>query len=214
MRAKVRLSFMLFRSSVAAPPSFQFLPHAPLVDGDLELVAPAERYFEYALAACRHPLTMAETPDQSKITRQSLADFVASAPNGHYPGSTGKHNRVPSYHFWMKLTGNHPVRIAGGLGLRISNCADVVQYVGHIGYNVHPPVRGMHLAERSCRLVLPIAKAHGLKQIWITCNPENIASRKTCERLGAIYVNTVPVPTDHELYARGDKEKCRYRIDL
>jgi tagatose 1,6-diphosphate aldolase len=115
----------------------------------------------------------------------------------------------------MRLTGpEHELSIGGGIGLRIGDTENLRKYVGHLGYNVYPAERGQHLAERSCRLLLPLAKRHGLKTIWITANPENHASRRTCERLGATLVDIVPVPEEHELFARGEVAKCRYRIDI
>jgi tagatose 1,6-diphosphate aldolase len=110
--------------------------------------------------------------------------------------------------------GPPPIEIAGGISLRVGNNPDLEMYGGHIGYNVYPPVRGNHYAERACRLLLPLARAHGLRRIWITCNPDNFASRRTCERLGCRFAEIVPVPPEHPLYQRGDIEKCRYWLDL
>lgn len=193
--------------------AFQFLDPGPLIDQEVELVAPQQRYIDDLLAACRHPLTLRDAPEQARVTRQSLNDFLLAAPRGHHPGDS-RRGYTPSYHFWMRLREDAPVRIAGGLGLRIGAGENIVRYVGHFGYQVYPPARGRHLAERSCRLLLPLARLHGLNTLWITCNPDNIASRRTCERLGAVLVDTIPVPKDHELYARGDHEKCRYRLEL
>ena len=106
-----------------------------------------------------------------------------------------------------------PVPIAGSIGLRIATSFDLEMYLGHIGYKVFPFARGRRYAERACRLVLPLARRH-LRTLWVTCNPENIASRRTCERLGATLVDIVTVPQSHALYARGDRQKCRYRLDL
>jgi tagatose 1,6-diphosphate aldolase len=197
--------------------SFQFLEPGPLIDGELELVDPDRRYVDDVLGACRHPLTLQLAPDQAKVTRQGLADFLSVAPRGRHPGDA-RRGLTPSYHFWMRLTdppaAAPAVRIAGSIGLRIGENLNIVRYVGHIGYQVYPPVRGRHLSERACRLLLPLARQHGMTTLWITCNPDNLASRRTCERLGATMVDIVPVPKDHDLYARGDYEKCRYRLDL
>jgi tagatose 1,6-diphosphate aldolase len=114
----------------------------------------------------------------------------------------------------MRLNDSSPLRIAGGIGLRIGDSLNIVNLIGHIGYHVYPPVRGRHLAERACRLLLPLARRHGIKTLWITCNPDNLASRQTCLRLGATLADILPVPPDHELYARGEREKCRYRLEL
>jgi tagatose 1,6-diphosphate aldolase len=107
-----------------------------------------------------------------------------------------------------------PVRIAGGVSLRTGTTEAVERYYGHVGYHVYPPARGRGYAARACRLLLPLARRHGLRALWITCNPENVASRRTCERLGAVLVDTIPVPANDPLYARGDTQKCRYRLDL
>ena len=53
-----------------------------------------------------------------------------------------------------------------------------------------------------------------MSELWITCNPDNIASRRTCERLGAEMKGVIDVPPGHILYARGERQKCRYRIAL
>jgi tagatose 1,6-diphosphate aldolase len=195
-------------------PRFQFANPAPLVDDELELIAPEQRYLDDVLTACRHPQTLAEAPELSRTTRAALQQFLDLAPMGHHPGDSEREN-IASYHFWMKLSGpDAPLRIAGGIGLRIGNTVNIRKYIGHVGYNVYPAARGRHLAERATRLLFPLARHHGLKTLWITSNPDNRASCRTCERLGGMLVETVPVPEDHELYSRGDHFKCRYRIDL
>lgn len=117
---------------------------------------------------------------------------------------------VPAYVFDMRVDGQK----VGGINLRIGNTDGIVTYGGHIGYVVEPESRGHHYAERACRLVFPLAKNHGLTILWITCNPDNIPSRRTCERLGATLVEIVDLPEDNNMYQRGEREKCRFRIDL
>jgi predicted acetyltransferase len=188
-----------------------FLDPGPLIDGDLELVPPDPRFIPDVLTACHHPLTIEQAPETARVTKDGLTRFLNHAPAGRHDGDLVRGS--PSYHFWMKLTGG-PVVIAGGIGFRIGKSPDLISVVGHLGYNVYPPARGHHLAERSCRLLFPLARRHGFASVWITCNPDNIASRRTCERLGGVLIDIVPVPPDNELYDRGDREKCRYRIDL
>lgn len=119
---------------------------------------------------------------------------------------------APAYRFEMRRTGT--VKVMGEIDLRIGNGEDIVKYFGHIGYGVLPPHRGHHYAARSCRLLFDLARAHGLRRLWITCNPNNLASRRTCLLVGGRLVDTVEVPRGHELYMRGERHKCRYRIDL
>lgn len=193
--------------------AFRFLDPGPLIDRELELVAPAERWIDATLLTCAHP-TCAGDERCRLTTRGSLMDFLQVAPRGRQDGD-GK-ARVPSYSFWMRLLPQYdpPVPIAGGCSMRIGNTRDVEMYFGHIGYHVYPPARGHHYAERACRLLLPLARTHGMKTIWITTNPDNSPSRRTCERLGAQLVEIVDVPPTNVLHQRGELRKCRYRLEL
>jgi tagatose 1,6-diphosphate aldolase len=193
--------------------AFQFLDPGPLVENDLELIAPSPEWVDEVLLACRHPLTQKLDPNQSLTSRQQLLDFLKSAPGGRQPADE---SHAPSYHFWMRWREQyHPtVRMAGGLGLRIGETPELELYSGHIGYHVYPPARGRHFAERACRLLLPLARRHRLRQLWITCNPDNVASLRTCQRLGARLVEIIPIPASHPFYARGEREKCRFLVEL
>ncbi len=116
---------------------------------------------------------------------------------------------VPAYGFGM----HHAASGArmGNISLRIGPGEAAMRYSGHLGYNVDAPYRGHHYAERACRLVSQLALAHGLEALIITCDPDNLASRRTCERLGARLLEVVDVPVSHELFQRGHRRKCRFR---
>ena len=59
-----------------------------------------------------------------------------------------------------------------------------------------------------------IVRPHGIRELWITVNPDNVTSRRTAERLGAKLIDVIPIPPDHAFYARGERAKCRYLIQL
>ena len=128
-----------------------------------------------------------------------------------YPGDPAI-DHVPTYKFKMTRTGRHEE--VGRIDLRIGNPRHLVMYGGHIGYRVHAKYRGHHYAARACRLLLPLARRHGLQTLWITCNPDNFASRRTCELAGAQFVEIVDLPEDTDMYREGERQKCRYRIVL
>jgi tagatose 1,6-diphosphate aldolase len=102
----------------------------------------------------------------------------------------------------------------GRLSLRIGFIETVVRYAGQVGYSVEPPFQGHHYAERACRLILPLARSHGLSELWITCAPDNLPSRRTLERLGMQLVETVTVPDDYPLPEGVSRQKCRYRMSM
>jgi tagatose 1,6-diphosphate aldolase len=205
--------------------AFRFLD-APrlltLVDHELELVEPASVHVPELLASCQHPLTKRDMPAMARTTRDGLLTFLSQNPAGRSAADPAR-GISPGYTFWMRVRrvvprdvsmAPPPVTMAGSISLRLGHNENLDYYLGHIGYHVLPPARGRHFAERACRLLLPLARAHGHAMLWITCNPENAASRRTCERLGAEFVETVPVPASNALYSQGDRYKCRYRMLL
>jgi tagatose 1,6-diphosphate aldolase len=120
--------------------------------------------------------------------------------------------KVPAYRFLM--TRVHDGEELGSIELRVGNTDDIMLYTGHIGYGVEPIRRGHHYAARAVRLLLPLARQHGLETVWITSNPDNLASRRTCELTGATLVEIVDLPPDSDMYTHGERQKCRYRLDL
>ena len=127
------------------------------------------------------------------------------------PGDKEK-GHAPVYSFEIRVR-NFEGKI-GHLNLRIGDTEHVKKYDGHIGYRVDPEYRGRRYAARSCQLVFPLVKRHGINPVWITCNPDNLASRRTCEIAGGVYVETIDVTPDHPIYERGEFQKCRYRFDV
>ncbi|MGE5611779.1 MAG: GNAT family N-acetyltransferase, partial [Bacillota bacterium] len=89
-----------------------------------------------------------------------------------------------------------------------------IKYAGQIGYVVEEAFRGHRYAERSSRLLLPFVRRHGLEEIWITCGPDNLASRRTLEGLGAELVEIVDVPPEYPMPEGAIRQKCRYRLRL
>ena len=119
---------------------------------------------------------------------------------------------VAAYHFDIRLPARSET--IGAVNLRIGNSRDIVMYAGHIGYGIDPAYRGHRYAAKACNLISQVALDHGLKTLWITCNPDNWASRRTCEILGCKFVEIIDLPEDTDMYRAGERRKCRYRWDL
>jgi predicted acetyltransferase len=121
-------------------------------------------------------------------------------------------HKVPTYFFRMVDAGSNEQ--IGGINLRAGFSAHIELYAGHIGYSVAPAHRGHRYASRAIRLLLPIARGLQLNPLWITCDPENIASRRSCELAGAELVEIVNVPATCIIFQAGHPRKCRYRLIL
>lgn len=71
-----------------------------------------------------------------------------------------------------------------------------IYYFGHIGYHIDPSWRGHHYAAKACRLIRNEIRLSGKSSVIITCDPDNFASRKTCEALGCLWESEVDVDQD------------------
>ena len=119
---------------------------------------------------------------------------------------------VPVYKFEMRTTGTS--QKLGRINFRVGKTKDLIMYAGHFGYAVQRKFRGNRYAARSCQLLFSLAKKHLINPIWITCNPDNAASRRTCEIVGGKLIEIIDLPPDNDQYQDGDRQKCRYRFDL
>lgn len=115
--------------------------------------------------------------------------------------------RVPAYLFDIVL---HDGTRIGQIDLRLGETESLILYGGQIGYGINKPNRGHGYAAQACLLIREVAIEVGFSQLWITCNPDNIGSIRTCEKIGAKFVEQVDVPFGSELWFRGDREKIRY----
>ena len=118
---------------------------------------------------------------------------------------------VPSYSFSIcdAASGDR----MGHLSFRVGH-NDNLYYHGNIGYSVEPPYRGRHYAEKACRLAFRLARLHGMETLIITCDPDNAASRKTCEHLGAGLLEIADIPIGHYLHSAATPQKCIYLVHL
>ena len=106
--------------------------------------------------------------------------------------------------------------------LKVGKCdlrlkLDKRMYYGHVGYNIYPKERGHHYAYYACKILFKIAREEfGYNELYLTCNPDNVASYKTLKALGCELLEVIQIPKEHELYQKGDTYKCvfRYRIRL
>ena len=113
---------------------------------------------------------------------------------------------VPAYHFRIWLADGLDV---GHINFRVGETPHILVCAGHIGFEVRETCRGHHYALQACRAIAPFVRQL-YPAVTITCDPDNAASRRTIERLGAQFVDQVPVPPGDPQYLRGSREKRRY----
>ncbi len=122
-------------------------------------------------------------------------------------------NEVPTISYDIEVEALD--RVVGQVEYRFETGRDLLYY-GNIGYVIYPPYRGHNYAFKACKLLFEsLLKQYpeGL-EVYITCNPDNMASKNTIKKLGAHYIDTVDIARDHELYRFGETQKEIYIINI
>jgi len=83
---------------------------------------------------------------------------------------------------------------AGRIVLRKNAPMAFRKYYGDIYYEIRPKYRGRGLARKACLALREIAIERGFPFLFINCNADNPASKKTIEKLGVEFLETFPGP--------------------
>jgi predicted acetyltransferase len=75
----------------------------------------------------------------------------------------------------------------GRLAIRHRLTPLLLEAGGHIGYDVRPSARRRGYATAMLRAALPIAHSLGIDPALITCDDDNVASRRVIEANGGVY---------------------------
>jgi len=114
---------------------------------------------------------------------------------------------VPSYHFRILLADGTDV---GHINFRIGDNGHIRNCAGHIGFAINEAFRGHGYARLACQALARFVRTVH-HSVLITCNPDNFASRRTIERLGAEFINEVTASLDDAHHDPRSRRKRRYR---
>lgn len=98
------------------------------------------------------------------------------------PTLTRPLERVPETTWWYVASG----QFLGRISIRHRLTPKLSRFGGHIGYDVRPSARGQGHATRMLGLALPLAHRLGIGSALLTCDADNIASRKVIEANGGV----------------------------
>ena len=107
--------------------------------------------------------------------------------------------RVPQLDFLLLRDG---ATILGRSGLRLWLTPDLEDIGGHIGYRIRPSERRKGYGTRLLAMTLDAARKHGLRDVLLTCDSDNIASRRIIERNGGQLASERVSPQSGVLVAR------------
>ena len=105
-------------------------------------------------------------------------------------------------------------KIVGECEARIGYNTDLF-YAGNIGYAINPEFRGNGYAGNATQLLLQVFKENGLNKVYITNNPDNLNSKRVCEKLGAKLLGLYELPMDNSMRIEdGETHKNIFEINL
>lgn len=171
----------------------------------LELEAPNPRYQRSFLDAADEFIAAGEPTNahipalrpeafvrDQRFTRDDLeeaaafADFTASLRRMSDPDGPRPEGYVPATERWM-IVGEEYV---GRITLRHELTELLLTWGGHIGYSVRPSARRRGHATQALALMLPLAAAQGIDPVLVTCDTDNVGSRRAIEANGGVYEDT------------------------
>lgn len=89
---------------------------------------------------------------------------------------------VPDTELWL-VDGDE---FLGRVGIRHRLTPRLLQFGGHIGYDVRPSARRRGHATRMLRDALTVARGLGIESALVTCAVDNVGSRTVIERNGGV----------------------------
>ena len=136
-----------------------------------DMVLPAEAGFagvSYTRKTLADPSTFAEFCDYTT----ALADPRTPRPRDWVTGT----------YLWMVVDGT----VVGRVSLRHELTPWLLEVGGHIGYAVRPSARRRGYATAALAKVLPVAAELGIDPALVTCDVDNLGSRKVIEANGGV----------------------------
>lgn len=122
--------------------------------------------------------------------------------NGFSRGENLPEGYVPGTVFWLV----DKMEFIGTLTIRHELNEDLMQEGGHVGYDIRPSKRGKGYGKEILRLGLIKAKEMGIDKVLITCDLENIPSKKVIEANRGVL---------QEKYSlKNGKKKIKYIINV
>jgi len=161
-----------------------------------KLVEPTTRLHESFLAAMNDFIAEGRgAPDEESVLARDIRQFSArwSTPDGFgdfvetlaregdpaVPPSPGL---VHSTTYWWAEGEDY----LGSIRIRHSLTKHLLEVGGHIGYDIAPRARHRGHGTAMLRAALPIASALGVNPALITCDDDNVGSRKIIEFCGGV----------------------------
>jgi predicted acetyltransferase len=162
-----------------------------------DLTGPSERYQDSYLEALQ------EFQAEGKHLEIPLEEVTAHFGDFVQQLREQAPGRVPYSYFWL-IDGNDYI---GRLILRYGLNEHLLHIGGHIGYEIRPSRRRQGYGKLILKYGLERAKDSGLERVLLTCDEDNLGSRRIIESHGGMLENIIKVE-------QWPAKVCRYWIQL
>lgn len=162
----------------------------------MELVEPTEAYKSSFIEAIRELQENDRTETTRRYRELSISelegDFAAfvQSERSHAEGKDLPEGYVPQSEYWLVDNGEY----IGHVGIRHRLNDHLLKIGGHIGYSIRFSKRGMGYGTKILELALEKARDLGIREVLLTCDATNVASRKIIEKNGGVLEDQEPNP--------------------
>lgn len=168
----------------------------------MKLIRPNEKYLDQYRNAIEENFKY--RPNAPKMF--SNPDLIINSSFEMENGINLKPGYVKATHLWL-IDGD---KFIGEIGIRHELTPDLLKYGGNIGYEIRWSECGKGYGTKILNMALEFCKSElKLNNVLITCDKNNIASRKVIENNGGVFQDEIINVLD-----RGKVETRRYWIKL
>jgi len=171
----------------------------------IRLVKPNIKYKKSFLEAQKEFKRGDRQEDELKKLDDNLQAYIKLLKNQE-KGKDLPDGYVPASVYWL-VDGN---KFIGRVSIRHKLTELLRKQGGHIGYVIRPSERRKGYGIKILALALKKAKHLGFKKVLITCNEDNIGSKKIIEKNGGIFENKMRADLGDDY----GKIKLRYWINI
>lgn len=155
----------------------------------LKLIRPTmqfEKEFKEAVAemADYYPGTLSP----AQLHEMTVEAFIAHCQSMEQRDPDG--DLVPSSELWLMDDGE----FIGAMSIRHRLNDFLKEFGGHVGYAIRPSKRGHGYGTMGLSLALDFLKERGVTRVFVTCDDDNLASKKIIESNGGVLQDTVEIP--------------------
>lgn len=151
----------------------------------LRVVQPDIQYQNSYLEAVEEFMAEGVRPEwKLEIMREHFAEFVQTLRDKATRPLAGL---VPETVLWSVLNDT----FIGRVSIRHWLQGNLINFGGHIGYEIRPSARRKGYGTQQLALALPVVAALGISRVLITCDDDNIGSIRIIEANGGVLDNKV-----------------------